>query len=168
MPNSNRPTSPNRDPITKTPGSHPVGVGAGATAGGLAGTLAGGPIGTAAGIAVGAVVGGLAGKKIAERINPTEEDAYWREAYRTQPYYAKDSSYDDYSPAYRTGYEGYARYNGKSFDDAETELRADYERNRGKSKLAWERAKDATRAAWDRARNLVEDAIPGDSDRDGH
>ena len=74
-----------RDPITGTPGAHPVGVGLGAAAGGMAagaaaGTVAG-PVGTAIGAAAGAIVGGLAGKGIAEQIDPTIEEAYWRENY---------------------------------------------------------------------------------------
>jgi uncharacterized protein (TIGR02271 family) len=67
--------SANRDPITGTPGAHPVGTGVGAIAGGVAagaavGTVAG-PIGTAVGAAVGAVAGGLAGKGVAEEVDPT-------------------------------------------------------------------------------------------------
>ena len=77
----------NRDPLTGAPGAHPVGTGAGAVAGGMAagaavGTVAG-PVGTAVGAAVGAIVGGLAGKGIAEQIDPTVEDAYWRDNYRS-------------------------------------------------------------------------------------
>src|SRR5437868_6392595 len=80
----------NRDPITGAPGAHPVGTGLGAAAGGAAtgaaiGSVAG-PAGTAAGIVAGAVVGGLAGKGIAEKIDPTAEEAYWRENYRTRDY----------------------------------------------------------------------------------
>ena len=106
----------NPDPITKAPGSHPIGTGIGAVAGGAAagaavGTVAG-PVGTIAGAAVGAIVGGLAGKGVAEIVNPTVEDAYWRENHSRQPY-AKGRSYDDYGPAYRTGYEGYALYGAK-------------------------------------------------------
>jgi outer membrane lipoprotein SlyB len=102
---------PNRDPITGAPGAHPVGTGLGAAAGGAAagaaiGTVAG-PLGTAAGMAVGAVIGGLAGKAVAEKIDPTVEDAYWRENYRTRKYVDRDASYEAYQPAYRTGYEGY-------------------------------------------------------------
>src|SRR6187399_1089670 len=70
----------NRDPITGAPGSHPVGTGLGAAAGGMAaGAAAGsvaGPAGTVIGAAVGAVAGGLAGKGIAEKIDPTIEEAY--------------------------------------------------------------------------------------------
>src|SRR5260221_4354034 len=71
----------NRDPLTGAPGAHPLGTGLGAVAGGAAtgaaiGTVAG-PVGTAAGIVAGAVVGGLAGKGVAEKVDPTVEDAYW-------------------------------------------------------------------------------------------
>ena len=65
----------NRDPITGTPGAHPVGTGVGAAAGGIAaGAAAGsvaGPVGTVVGAAVGAVAGGLAGKGVAEKVDPT-------------------------------------------------------------------------------------------------
>lgn len=160
-------TDENRDPITGAPGAHPVGTGLGAAAGGAAaGAAAGsvaGPVGTAVGIAVGAVVGGLAGKGIAEKIDPTVEDAYWRENYRTRDYVVRDADYETYQPAYRTGYLGYSKYQGKTFDQVEADLRRDYEQNRGKSNLAWDNAKHATRDAWHR----VERALPGDADGDG-
>ena len=157
----------NRDPITGTPGAHPVGTGIGAAAGGAAtgaavGTVAG-PVGTAIGIVAGAVVGGLAGKGAAEAIDPTREDAYWRDNYKGRDYIEANRSYDDYAPAYRTGYEGYSRYQGRTFEDAETDLRRDYERSRGGSNLSWDRAKHATRDAWHR----VERRVPGDADGDG-
>lgn len=156
----------NRDPITGTPGAHPVGTGVGAAAGGAAGAAVGavgGPVGMVAGAVVGAVVGGLAGKGVAEGINPTVEDAYWRDQYSRETYYAKDHTYDDYAPAYRTGYEARGRYAGKRFEDVETEIARDYGNNRGSSRLGWDKARVATRAAWDR----VERALPGDADRDG-
>jgi uncharacterized protein (TIGR02271 family) len=154
----------NPDPITGEPGSHPVGtaagavggaalgVGAGAAAGAATGTAVGGPIGAAIGGAVGAVAGAVAGHAIGEQVDPTAEDAYWREHYSREPYYDKNYSYDDYRGAYRTGYEGYARYgrSGKSYAEIEQELRRDYERNYGKSKLSWEKGRHAARAAWQR------------------
>lgn len=145
---------PNRDPISGAPGSHPVGTGLGAAAGGMAagaaaGTVAG-PVGIAVGAAAGAVVGGLAGKGIAEMIDPTAEEAYWRENYATQPYYEKGYTYDDYHPAYRTGWEGRARYAGRSFEEMERELESDYNRYRGSSRLDWQRNREAARAAWGR------------------
>ena len=156
----------NRDPITGEPGSHPVGTGLGAAGGAAAGAAIGsvaGPVGTLVGGAIGAVAGGLAGKGAAEAVDPTAEDAYWRDSYRNEDYYDSDASYDDYGPAYRTGYTGYGEKAGRSFDEAEPALRDTWERTKGNSRLTWEKAKDASRAAWDR----VERAIPGDSDRDG-
>lgn len=154
-----RAKSANLDPITKAPGAHPIGTGVGAAAGGLAGaaaagaaagTVVGGPVGAAAGLVVGAVIGGLAGKAVAEKIDPTVEDAYWREAHRNEPYFNRENSYDDYAPAYRVGYTAQANHPGQSFEEAEDDLKADYNRERGGSRLGWEKAKDATRAAWNR------------------
>lgn len=75
----------NEDPITGEPGAHPVGAGLGAAAGGAAaGAAAGivaGPVGTVAGAVIGGVAGGLAGKAIAEGIDPTTEEQYWRDEY---------------------------------------------------------------------------------------
>jgi hypothetical protein len=133
----NRRGSPNKDPITGAPGAHPVG------------TVAG-PIGTAAGAAVGAIVGGLAGKGIAEHIDPTVEEAYWAENYSREPYYEKGYTFQDYHPGYRTGWEARTRYPGKTFDEIDRDLAADYEKNRGQSKLDWERNRLAARAAWNR------------------
>jgi len=144
----------NRDPLTGAPGSHPVGTGVGAIAGGMAaGAAAGtvvGPVGTAIGAAAGAIVGGLAGKAAGEAIDPTAEDAFWHDQYGHEPYYSKDRSYEDYAPAYRTGYEAQGRHAGRSFDDVEDDIKASYERSRGSSKLDWMTARPATRAAWDR------------------
>lgn len=159
----------NPDPISGEPGAHPVGTGIGAAGAGAIGTAIGaalgGPVGAVAGAVVGSVVGGLAGKATAEAIDPTVENAYWRDNYATEKYVEKDLSYDEYEPAYRTGYKAY-RHNfgtGKTYEQLEPELQSDYESNRGGSSLTWEKAKHATRAAWDRA----ERALPGDIDRDG-
>ena len=160
----------NRDPLTGAPGSHPVGTGIGAALGGAAaGAAAGtvvGPVGTVIGAAVGAVVGGLAGKGVAEAIDPTREDAYWRENFTKQPY-AKGATYDDYGPAYGYGVNSYTKYPGRSFTDVESDLSRDWNRSRGKSKLEWANARVASRDAWERLSDTVERAVPGDSDRDG-
>lgn len=152
----------NRDPITGAPGSHPVGTGIGAAAGGAAGaaagTVVGGPVGTVIGATVGAIAGGLAGKGVGEMVDPTVEDAYWRDAHTKEPYYTKDLAYDDvYAPAYRTGYEGRAKYHGRTFDEVESDLQSDYIRNNGKIDN-WNEVKDASRAAWDRIDRRVRDA----------
>ncbi|MBE9161885.1 MULTISPECIES: hypothetical protein [Microcoleaceae] len=162
-------TDANLDPISGETGAHPVGTGIGAASAGAAGAAIGGAIGGPVGAVVGAVVGafggGLAGKGVAESIDPTVEDTYWQNNYSTRSYADTNATYDDYQPAYRTGYEGYSRYGGtgKSYSDIENDLQRDYETNRGKSNLQWEKAKHATRDAWDR----VERAVPGDIDKDG-
>jgi hypothetical protein len=161
----------NRDPITGAPGAHPVGTGVGALVGGAAagaatGTIAG-PVGTVIGAAVGAVLGGLAGKQVAESIDPTVEDEYWRENYTSRPYVREGSSYDDYAPAYGLGVTAFTRDPNRSFDELEPELGRDWQTSRSGSPLQWEQAKHATRDAWHRVSDAVERATPGDSDRDG-
>lgn len=173
-PTTGRPSEPsddtpdaNRDPITGTPGAHPVGTGVGAAAGGVAGGAAGmavgGPIGAAVGAGIGAVAGGLAGKGAAEAIDPTEEDAYWRSHYRTRPYVEPDRPYDDYRPAFQHGWEARARHAGRPFHEAEPEMRRAWESDpRQNARLDWERARNCARDAWER----LDRVQPGSADRD--
>ncbi len=142
----------NRDPITDEPGAHPVGTGIGAAGGAMAGAAAGsigGPIGVAVGGVVGAVVGGLAGKAAGEAVNPTLEEAYWRENYSREPYYEKGRTFDDYAPAYRLGLTGRTRYPG-DWESAEPSLASEWEAARANSNLDWNQAQPASRAAWNR------------------
>lgn len=157
----------NRDPITGAPGSHPVGTGVGATGGGVTGaaigTAVGGPVGAVIGAAVGAIAGGFAGKGVAEMIDPTAENAYWRDNYASRPYVDANSSYDDYAPAYRYGWESRGDQVGRSFDEAENDLSAGWDKVKGNSRLGWDRAKHAAKDSW----HKVERALPGDADGDG-
>ncbi len=143
----------NADPITGEPGAHPVATGLGAAGAGLAGAAIGtavaGPVGTIVGAVVGAVAGGYGGKAAGEAIDPTVEDAYWREAHGRQSYGA-GTEFDTYHPAYRVGYEGAARHieDGMSFEDSEEELRTAYDA--GAPRVTWMQARSASRAAWDR------------------
>lgn len=145
----------NRDPITGTPGSHPLGTGVGAASGALAGGAVGalfGPVGMLIGGAVGAISGGAAGHSVAERVDPTGEADYWRSNYETRPYYSKDYDFDnDYAPAYAYGSEMRARHGDRQWDNAlEADLRSGWEKAKAKSRLTWENAKDAVRDAWNR------------------
>lgn len=145
--------SMNLDPITDAPGAHPVGTGVGAALGGAAAGAAagalGGPVGAVAGAVVGAIAGGLGGKAVAESINPTAEEAYWRDNYSREPYYETGRTFDDYAPAYRLGLQGRTGYEG-SFDDVENRLASDWDSKRESSILTWPQARAASRAAWDR------------------
>lgn len=132
---------------------HPVATGIGALAGagtGAAiGTAVGGPVGTVVGGVIGAVVGGLGGHAIGEAIDPEAEDAHWRNQHSNQPY-GSEGEFEDFQPAYRTGYQGYDQYASekKTFEDAEPDLRSEYEKS-GAS-VPWDKARDASRAAWGR------------------
>lgn len=82
-----------------------------------------------------------------------KEDEYWRGAFRARPYCATESTYDDWQPAYRYGYECAVRYEGRSWDDAlEEELRTGWDRygERTNPAWGWQRVRDAVRDAWNR------------------
>jgi hypothetical protein len=99
----------------------------------------------------GAIAGGLAGKGVAEAIDPTVEDAYWRDNYLQSDYVDHEAEFETYRSAYRTGYEGRARFPDQAFEDVETELAAHYESHKGDSGLEWKDARHAARDAWDKA-----------------
>jgi uncharacterized protein (TIGR02284 family) len=144
---------PNRDPLSDETGSHPVGTGVGAAGGAVAGAAAGmaaGPVGMAVGGVVGAVVGGLAGRAAAEAVNPTDEEAHWRDRFTQEPYYQQGRTFDDYGPAYRYGLES-RRSHEDDWDTAASRLESGWEGARGGSSLNWEQAQPASRAAWERA-----------------
>jgi len=159
----------NPDPITGEPGSHPVGVGVGTAVGGgvggaalgagaaaaagsaaVGGTLgaAAGPVGVAVGAIAGGIAGAFAGKSIAESIDPTAEDAYWRKEFAKRPYYEQGSKYEDYQPAYQYGWESRAKHQGRSYDEVETDLEHDWQQRN--AKLQWKKARGPVRDAWDR------------------
>jgi hypothetical protein len=140
----------NRDPITKEPGSHPIGTGVGSAGGAAAGAAIGaigGPIGALIGGAIGAVAGGAAGHAAGEAVDPTGETEYWRSHH-------KPDEWNDYEPAYRYGWESRSRMHDRNWDDRlESDLRAGWDRVKGNSKLTWDKARVATRNAWNRTDN---------------
>lgn len=146
----------NRDPLTKTPGAHPVGVGLGGVGGAAAGAGIGalfGPIGMLVGGAVGTLAGAGAGKGVAESIDPTGEAEYWRNEYSDRPYVDQKYNYEhDYAPAYAYGNTVRTQYAGRQWDDSlEQEVRSGWENAKDKSSLSWDEAKDAARDAFDRS-----------------
>jgi hypothetical protein len=161
----------NRDPISGAPGAHPVGTGLGAVTGGAVGAAGGAAagaaigaasgsvvpgagtlIGAAIGVVLGAIGGGYAGKGIAEVVDPTTEEAYWRSEYAMRPYYDPRYTYEtDYAPAYGYGYATrYADTGGGAFSEAEPRLRKQWDSSRGGSRLDWEQARGPVEDAWDR------------------
>lgn len=154
----------NRDPVTGEPGSHPVGTGVG-TAGGAAtgsaiGAAVGGPVGALAGAIVGGIAGAYGGRGVAEAVNPTVEEAYWRENHSAQSFAADEHNYEHYAPAYRVGYEAVGKYQGKAFDEIEDDLALDYQKHEPGSALPWDRARPATKAAWDKVSGVTSPRDP--------
>ena len=148
-----KPEELNEDPLTGASGSHPVGVALGATGGAAAGAAVGavgGPVGVAVGAAVGGVAGGLAGKGAAEAVNPTAEDAYWREHYQDRPYAQEGHDYEYYQPAYRFGWESFSQFGHRSFDELDEDFARDWDERRGASRQTWREAREAARDAWNR------------------
>jgi hypothetical protein len=89
------------------------------------------------------------GRSLAEIIDPTVEESYWRSNYMREPYYERGYNFEDYYPGYRTGWEGRRRYENRGFDEVERELAREYQRNRGDSRLEWPKCRHAARAAWE-------------------
>jgi uncharacterized protein (TIGR02271 family) len=157
--------SRNPDPITDSPGSHPIETGVGAALGGaLSGAAAGavgGPVGAIVGAIVGgALAGGLAGKGVGELIDPTTEDNWLREYHATSTDKVADSSPDTYRSAYRFGLGARDRYNGQRFGEIETKMRTDWEREHAASSgLNWDKARPAVNHAFDRTVKLHEEQL---------
>ncbi len=122
--------SRNPDPITNTPGSHPIETGIGAVLGGAASGFAVGlassgplaPVGAVIGaIAGGAIAGGLAGKGIGELIDPTTEDNWIRDLLRGHPDQTKEWE-TEAREAFRFGWKAEGRHVGSTFAQAEAKL----------------------------------------------
>jgi uncharacterized protein (TIGR02271 family) len=132
---------------------HPIATGVGALAGagtGAAiGTAVGGPAGTVVGAVIGGVVGAFGGNAVGQAVDPEAEDAYWRNEHSKRPY-GKHGKFEDFQPAYRTGYQGYDQHASekKTFEDAEPDLRSEYEKSG--ANVPWDKARDASRDAWGR------------------
>jgi len=110
-------------------------------------------VGTAAGVAAGAAqaIVGKASSGNTRPVDPMAEELYWREHFAGEPYFdGSQFAFDDYLPAWQTGWEGKTKYAGRSFTDVERDLEQDWNWNRGKSRLLWQQARAAVRAAFER------------------
>ena len=137
---------------TTTDPAHHLQTKSGATIGAIVGagigTIVAGPLGAAIGAAVGVTAGALGGKIGGQMFDPSAEAEHWMKHHGSQNYVKPETTYADYEPAYRTGYNNFTP--GESFEQAEADLRRYYEETGGQSRLAWEEAHPAIRAAWDR------------------
>ena len=89
---------------------------------------------------------------MADHNNPLswdEEDTYWRSNYRNRPY-AGSSSYDQWRPGYRYGYDAANRYRNRDWNDVESELSRSWNSYEQRGNSTWDQVKGAVRDAWDR------------------
>ena len=148
-----------REKTAVVPPSHPVatafgGLGAGA-AGALAGAAMGGPIGAAIGGAVGVAAGAVAGNSFASEFDATEEARFWQDQYRLRPYYRSGTTYENWAPAYRFGWDNarLPEHAQRTFSDLEDELASEWRKERAAVGDDWRLYRDAVKDAWDRVRN---------------
>jgi len=116
----------------------------------MAGMIIGAAISAVVGAVAGSVAGGEAGKSAAEAVIPSPEELYWREAYLREPYYVAGKTFEYYAPGFRAGWAGRVRHDGRSFDEAESDLIAEYVLGQSELDPPWHDIRPAAQAAWDR------------------
>jgi len=87
-----------------------------------------------------------------ENLGAQDNDAYFRNDWQSN-YSSLGGSYDDYAPAYQYGSQMRAdsRYQGRNWDDIESDLRSDWDTRYGASGgSTWEKMKAAVRRGWDK------------------
>lgn len=94
------------------------------------------------------------------------EDNYWQENFSSRPYALGADYYDKFRPAYRYGFESARDGLGRTWDDAEADLRSGWDRREYDSSATistWDEIRAAVRDAWDRVTGRVADeagAVP--------
>ncbi len=159
----------NADPITDEPGAHPIEAGIGAAAAGAAGGLAagavGGPVAAAVGVAVGAVAGAYAGKSVGEIIDPTIDDNWLRERFRSRPYVEMGDEYEDFRSAYRYGALIESRHGDAGLDLTDEKVQQEWEADE-ENDMPWSRACGAVKDGYDRAVHIREECRRGTDESD--
>jgi hypothetical protein len=97
-----------------------------------------------------------------DRVSPAEdptwkaawetEENYWFENFSSRPYALGPDYFDRFRPAYRYGFESARHHLGRSWDEAEPDLRRGWDayEHRGESPSTWDEIKEAVRDAWNR------------------
>lgn len=80
------------------------------------------------------------------------EDNYWYENFTGRPYAIGADFYDRFRPAYRYGFESSQHHVGRSWEEAEEDLRKGWDRyeHRKENTSTWDEIKEAVRDAWER------------------
>lgn len=90
--------------------------------------------------------------------------AHFSNLFIGSPYYSAGRAWSDYAPAYAFGYDTYAIFQKRSFEDAEAELHALWDAAHGPSRLTWPEARGAVNETW----SLLDTETPGPLDRPQH
>lgn len=96
------------------------------------------------------------------------EDKYWYDNFSTRPYAIGGFAlYERLRPAYRYGYESARHHVGRSWDDAESDLRTGWDRyeHRGEHPSTWDEIRQAVKDAWDRVTGHHDDRSHADRAR---
>ncbi len=82
----------------------------------------------------------------------TNDDSYFRNHWQTTYGSTSGGRYEDYAPAYRFGQQMHndERYSQYRWNDAEPDIRSNWERQYGGSGSTWGKVKDAVRHGWER------------------
>jgi hypothetical protein len=159
----------NADPITDEPGAHPIETGIGAASAGAAGGLAagamGGPVAAAVGVAVGAVAGGYAGKSVGEMIDPTIDDNWLREHFKSRSYVEMGDEYEDFRSAYRYGALMESRYGDAGLDLTDEKVQQEWDAAED-SDMPWSRASGAVKDGYDRTVQIRKEGGCGTDESD--
>ena len=78
------------------------------------------------------------------------EEEYWRKTYTTRPYIGPNRDFAYWNPGYRYGYDSAVKYQGKTWNDVEADLRRAWDRVEYRGQRTWEEIKEAVRDAWNR------------------
>jgi hypothetical protein len=150
--------SRNPDPITHAPGSHPIETGVGANVAGAASGVAvgavAGPVGAALGAAAGTVAGGYTGKGIGELIDPTIEDNWLWDTFKSRPYVKESETFEMYRRVYRYGAEAESKYGDPGFDTVEEEVEIDRPSSEEPTAMSWSRARETVKDSSQRTVDL--------------
>jgi hypothetical protein len=87
-----------------------------------------------------------------DKITPDSDDDYYRSHWNSS-YASSGDTYNDYEPAYRYGTQmrSDARYQGRNWDDVESDLRSDWDSRYSTGGVStWEKMKAAVRRGWDK------------------
>ncbi|HEV8610812.1 MAG TPA: hypothetical protein VGS98_12190 [Thermoanaerobaculia bacterium] len=97
---------------------------------------------------------GTGGLAAGEDLDEVAEGDYWRQNFRRRPYYEPGTPYEHYEPGYRYGWQRAigSDFEGRDFDDVESELERSWDAQHGENAQEWGEARHVVRDAWHRAR----------------